>query len=151
MFELIYLFMLMAVAFFYGSYVEKSHLNDLRKREKALNYIPWRSTGKKEVYTDISSSGLLIGHVVIAQDAFKSAIAGLINIFGGRVTVFESLLDRGRREAICRLREQALKQGFNEIVNVRLETSTLGVNNSQQSAGSIEVLAYGTGVIKSNA
>lgn len=150
MIELIYVLVLMAVAFFYGNYVEKSHLRDLRRREKNLNSIPWRSSGKKEIYSEVLESKLLTGHVVIAQDAFKSAIAGLINIFGGRVTVYESLLDRGRREAICRLREQAKAIGCGEIVNVRLETSTLGVNTNQKSAGSIEVLAYGTGVIKSN-
>ena len=150
MFELIYIVVLMSVAFFYGSYVEKSHLKDLRIREASLNNIPWRSTGKKETFSNVSDSSLLSGDVVIAQDFFKSAIAGLINIFGGRVTVYESLLDRGRREAICRLREQARELGCNEIINVRLETSTLGANNSQKSAGSIEVLAYGTGLIKSD-
>jgi uncharacterized protein YbjQ (UPF0145 family) len=147
MFELIYIVTFMAIAFFYGTYVEKKHLKSLRNRERELSVIPWRSTGKKEVFPRDSKAELLSGHVVIAQDAFKSSIAGLINIFGGRVTVYESLLDRGRREAICRLREQAKALGCREVVNVRLETSTLGVNNSQAAAGSIEVLAYGTGVI----
>ena len=150
MFELIYIVALLAVAFFYGSYIEKAHLKDLRIREKKLNHIPWRSTGKKEVFLNISESSLLFGDVVVAQDFFKSAIAGLINIFGGRVTVYESLLDRGRREAICRLREQAVALGCNEIINVRLETSTLNANDSQKSSGSIEVLAYGTGLVKKN-
>ena len=150
MFESIYVIALITVAFFYGTYVEKSHLKNLRTRERLLNSIPWRSSGKKDDYMHIKKSRLLTGDVVIAQDAFKSAIASLINIFGGKVTVYESLLDRGRREAICRLREQAKRAGCSEVVNVRLETSTLGMNNSQKNAGSIEVLAYGTGLIKTD-
>lgn len=148
MISLVYIIGLTSIAFIYGTYVEKSHLKSLRKKESKLKSMPWRSSGKKEVYEDVVASRLLTGHVVIAQDAFKSAIAGLVNIFGGRVTVYESLLDRGRREAICRLRQKAKDLGCNELVNVRLETSTLSVNNAQNAAGSIEVLAYGTGLIK---
>ena len=147
MLDLIIIVVFMTFIFFYGTYVEKSHLRDLRNREKELNSIPWRSSGKRgEGFADVLDSKLLRGNVVVAQDAFKCLIAGIINIFGGRVGVYESLLDRGRREAICRLREQAKFFGCNEIVNVRLETSTINVNSSQ----TIEVLAYGTGVIKPN-
>ena len=66
MFELIYLVVLMAVAFFYGSYIERSHLKDLRLREANLNHIPWKSSGKKETFSNVSDTNLLMGDVVIA-------------------------------------------------------------------------------------
>jgi uncharacterized protein YbjQ (UPF0145 family) len=63
------------------------------------------------------SEGILVsGHVVIAQDYFKSFLASLVNITGGRVTSYESLLDRGRREALCRMRESAKAWGCDQIV-----------------------------------
>jgi len=69
----------------------------------------------------------------------------LINIFGGRVSSYESLLDRGRREAILRMKESA--KGASEIVNVRIETSSISKNDNR-GIGSIEVYAYGTAIYR---
>ncbi|MFT6733724.1 MAG: hypothetical protein ACJAS9_001914 [Polaribacter sp.] len=40
------------------------------------------------------------------MDYFKRFLAGLRNIFGGRVVTYESLVDRARREAILRMKEK---------------------------------------------
>ena len=69
----------------------------------------------------------------------------LRNILGGRVVAYESLLDRGRREALLRVKEQAIAWGATEILNVRYETSTIGGNN-QKGIAAIEVIAYGTAI-----
>ena len=48
-----------------------------------------------------------------------------------------------------RLREQALGEGWNEIINVRVETSMVmnKVKGGQQNKmGTLEFLAYGTGI-----
>lgn len=135
---------LLALGFWWGSSREKAHFESLRLREKKLNEVSWRSNGKKERFEAMAEGTLVTGHVVIAQDYFKSFLAGLVNITGGRVTAYESLLDRGRREALCRMREAALLWGCDEIVNVRFETSVIGQNQGKQKSGAIEVLAYGT-------
>ena len=147
MIELTLFLGLLGAGYYWGKRSETRHLESLRSREKTLSQISWSSVGKKEDFSQNSLTGeLFIGQVVIAQDYFKAFIAGLIGIVGGRITVYESLLDRGRREALCRLRESAKNVGYTSIVNVRFETSTVGVNKHNQAAGVVEVLAYGTGI-----
>jgi uncharacterized protein YbjQ (UPF0145 family) len=84
--------------------------------------------------------------VVVSLDYFKRFLAGLRQIFGGRVRSYESLVDRGRREAILRMKDQARSADI--IVNLRLETSIVGstTRSGKRRIGCIEVLAYGTAV-----
>ena len=101
--------------------------------------------GAKTRIPEADRAKLFVGSVVVSSDYFKTFVAGWMNIFGGRISVFESLVDRGRREAMLRMKEDAMKWGARQIVNVRLETAELsGRNNS--GVVSIEVIAYGTGV-----
>ena len=138
---------LLAFTYFWGNMIEANHLKLLRLRETDLSQVSWSSVGKKEDFSQSFLKGeLFIGQVVIGQDYFRSFVAGLIGIIGGRVTVYESLLDRGRREALCRLREAARRSGYTSIVNVRFVSSTVGMNKNNQASGIIEVLAYGTGI-----
>jgi uncharacterized protein YbjQ (UPF0145 family) len=68
-------------------------------------------------------------------------------MIGGRLTSYESLLDRARREAILRMKESAILSGGKIIVNVRIETTSISKHsNSLYSIGSVEVVAYGTAV-----
>ena len=64
---------------------------------------------QKHWHTDkkIKKIELVTGECVISGDYFKNFVAGLKNLFGGRLTTFESVIDRGRREAILRMREKA--------------------------------------------
>lgn len=138
---------LLAFTFFWGRAVETNHLKELRLKEMDLAQVSWSSVGKKEDFSQSFLKGeLFIGQVVIGQDYFKNFVAGLIGLVGGSVSVYESLLDRGRREALCRLREAARSAGYTSIVNVRYVSSTVGMNKNGQASGVIEVLAYGTGI-----
>jgi len=74
-------------------------------------------------------------------------MAGLINIFGGRVTPFESLLDRARREAILRMKAQAMDLQASYVFNVKYETASIATGGR---AAALEVLAYGTAMIPQN-
>ena len=87
---------------------------------------------------------LVSGNVVVASDYFKSFLASLVNLLGGRVKSFETLLDRGRREALLRLKEQASQQQATAIFNVKYETVRVGGRVT-----TIEVLAYGTALVPS--
>lgn len=93
----------------------------------------------------IRSANLVSSSVVLGCDHFKSFVASLKGLFGGNISVYESVMDRGRREAILRIREQALRQRANILVNVKIETvmlSPLGTSEHPQ----VCVTAYGTAI-----
>ena len=89
---------------------------------------------------------LVVGNTVVASDYFKNFLAGLISLFGGRISVYETLLDRGRREALVRLYAEADKLGAHKIINLRVDT--VNVNSVHGKAGipMIECFAYGTAI-----
>ncbi len=72
--------------------------------------------------------------------------AGLRSLFGGRLIGYETLLDRARREAVLRMKQQAADRGAHLVVNVLFETSTLN-QNQRGSIISCEVLVYGTAFV----
>lgn len=136
---------LVAIAYFIGSWIEARHYRSIRLRERQWLTLPIVSfddaDGQFPTQHGYTGARVVQGAVVISVDRFKQMLAGLRNIFGGRVAAYETLLDRGRREALLRMKEAAGDASI--IVNVRVETSTLG-GHSQGSLGTVEVHAYGT-------
>ena len=58
-------------------------------------------------------------------------------------------MDRGRREAIARMALKANKWGAHKVVNVRIETSTLGSDQGRRGGlPCVELFAYGTALRK---
>jgi uncharacterized protein YbjQ (UPF0145 family) len=99
----------------------------------------------------VQESFLVQGSAVISIDYFKRLLAVLRNIFGGRIKAYESLVDRARREATLRLKEQALARGADMVVNLRLETAAIGNSaNRKNRVGSVEAIAYGTAITLNN-
>ena len=134
--------LLLLLGYGFGRSAELRHLRRLVEREREMNRLPAiasRFPPEDRPY----AQALVGGSVVIASDYFKSFVAGLINIFGGRVTPFESLIDRARREALLRMKEQALARGAVYVFNVKFETSRIAVGR----VGAMEVLAYGTALM----
>jgi uncharacterized protein YbjQ (UPF0145 family) len=85
---------------------------------------------------------------VIAEDYFKRVAAALKSLLGGRLVAYESLLERGRREAIVRMKEQARRLGATQIVTMRLETSSLSEDwSARRPMFSAEFIAYGTALL----
>ncbi len=142
-------FTLMAlfVTYVIGSIIEKSHFDRLRKREHWSRKMTVITLKTPPSDWKAQRVGLVAGSVVISVDYFKRFLAGLRSIIGGRIKTYEPLLDRARREAIMRMKEEALNKGFNAVLNVRLETSRLASSrkNGKGIAG-IEILAFGTGL-----
>lgn len=132
----------------FGRYAESNHYKSIIKREKQLNNIPAIATRIPPIRRQDLNSQLVAGNVVISVDYFKRFIAGLRNIFGGRVTAYETLLDRARREAILRMKEEAQKLNAEFVFNIKLETSSIHKGRGN-SIGSVEVLAYGTALYPS--
>jgi len=143
-YQLIYIVGLMIVAYLIGSYREKRHYKSIIKREHELNSLP--AVNLKTQPEGKFQHELVMGNVTISVDYFKRFLATLHAFFGGRVTSYETLLDRSRREALLRMKEMAKEKQAALILNVRYETVSI-FKGSGKSIGSVEVLAYGTALI----
>lgn len=133
------------LGFIIGRLTEKKHMKNILLRENQLKDLAWRNTGKRESFPD--AYGVMVtGSVVIAQDAFKAFVANISFIFGGRVTPYESLMERARREALLRMKENARSIGAHEVVHVRMETSAIGMTSPKGGSSSVEVFCYGTAI-----
>lgn len=141
--QLIVFLILIALGYSLGTLAEKRHYKSIAQREEAFLHMPavtFRKTTVDE--TAVQNAQLVAGSAVIAIDYFKQFLAGLRNIFGGNLKSYESLIDRARREAILRMKEQAGEADI--IVNVRIETATIGKSKRKQKSTCVEALAYGT-------
>ena len=127
------------------AYRERRHRMSLRRREARPGAVLTNLRALPEGAAAVES-WLCLGSVVIASDYFKTFAARMKALLGGRLRTLETLLERGRREAVLRVREQADSHGADMVLNIRFETAIVirGRNNKPYPAA--EVLAYGTAV-----
>jgi uncharacterized protein YbjQ (UPF0145 family) len=128
-----------------GSILERRNLNQLRLLEHGSRDILAITLEDLPEHWDVHGCELVMGSVVISQDYFKRVVASLKGLVGGNIRTFEPLLERARREALIRMKGVAHARGYDTIVNVRIETSTMARarGNAKGTAG-VEVLAFGT-------
>ncbi len=143
--NLVVAFLPILTAIIVGSILERNHFKSIRERENMfinLPCIPSKNIEDKP----IMHSELVYGSTVVSLDYFKRFLAGLRNIVGGRVRSYEGMVDRGRREAILRMKAKC--KGANAIINFRMETSTISKTGrgGARKIGCIEVIAYGTAI-----
>lgn len=143
MFEIITFATLLLLGFVFGRMAEKKHFKSIIEREQQFRHILTFSKRFPDNITKHSEGALVAGNVVIANDYFKTILAALKGLVGGRLTAYESLLERARREAILRMKESASNKGMNTIINVKLETSSITKGQNNQ-VSCVEVFAYGT-------
>jgi uncharacterized protein YbjQ (UPF0145 family) len=120
-----------------GSVVERRHFASLRRREREALMVPVVTREVLSTKVERAECRLVVGSSVVGADFFKRHLAALRGLIGGRVAAYESLVDRARREAILRMKDQA--RGAMEIACMRITTTNLG-------PGSVEAMAYGTAV-----
>ena len=144
--NLVVFLVLLLFAFFTGELIERRHYKSIRRREHLWQRLPAVTFRKIPAAWQVADSGMVMGSTVVSVDYFKRFLAGLRMVFGGRVKSYESLLDRARREALLRLKKDAIDEGYHAIVNVRLETSRLANGTGNQGTAGVEVLAFGTGL-----
>jgi uncharacterized protein YbjQ (UPF0145 family) len=135
--------LLILLAMITGTLLEKAHFKRIHQREATFFDLPTLNTKQVPKDRAVSKSSLVTGDVVVSIDYFKRFLASLRNIFGGEVKSYGSLLDRGRREAILRMKEKCPDADL--IVNVRVETTSIS-KGGRKKMGSVEVLAYGTAI-----
>ncbi len=138
---------LVTLGYFFGRRAEKKHIKSIIEREQVLNKLPAMASRFPPQDGEYQQQ-LVSGSVVIANDYFKTFVAGLRNLFGGKISTYETLLDRARREAVLRMKQEAQQHQAELIFNVKYETSNIsGQYNKKMPV--IEVHAYGTALIKS--
>lgn len=96
-----------------------------------IDYIPNREI--------IEHFGVVSGSTIRAKHFGRDFAAGIKNLFGGELKGYTELLEETRKEAIRRLKEQALSIGANAVINVRFSTSSI-------AQGAAEIYVYGTAV-----
>lgn len=144
--DLIVFLSLLVIGYLVGSYLERRHYKDIEGREKALIH---QATVPSEIIPggQYETIGMAMGSVVISVDYFKRFVAGLRNLFGGRVGAYETLIDRARREAVLRMKEAYPQADM--FLHVRIDTSAVGSQHlSKRGVACLEVCAYSTAVKK---
>ena len=146
MFDFLFLCFTLLITYCIGRNIEKKHFKNIQQREIALIKKPIISFGSKKwrPKRPIRKMEMVSGEVVISGDYFKNFVAGIKNFFGGRLTTFESIMDRARREAILRMREKA--KNAHIIVNTRIEAIMVNDTFNPNSIPQCAVIAYGTAV-----
>ena len=148
MVEITVFVMLLAIGLFFGRANERRHFRELVELEETLGDIVVCSGRGSADDGSFRTATLVVGSVVIAEDYFKRVAAALKSLVGGRLGAYESLLERGRREAIVRMKEQARRLGAAQVVNVRLETASLSEDwSGRRPMFSAEIVAYGTALV----
>lgn len=144
--DLLFLLFLLGITYMTGSMIEKKHFDKIKQRERNLVTLPTVTLGSKKWAPSVrvKKMEMVTGEVVISGDYFKNFIAGIKNIFGGRMTSMESVMDRARREATLKMREKAI--GASVIVNTRYESVMLNHVHRSNSIPKCAVIAYGTAV-----
>jgi uncharacterized protein YbjQ (UPF0145 family) len=139
---------LILVGLFAGRIAERKHLTDLDRREAALKGMIATNMKSFPGADPAAGAALVLGEAVISSDYFKSFLAKIRKIIGGELKSYESLMERGRREAIARMLERARQAGFDAVCNVRIEgVDIAGASKSNGKANvvtSVTLVASGT-------
>lgn len=137
---------LLPIAFFIGRFTEGKHFKHLAERERELSYITRCNLRYVTDPDTVVRADLVLGHVVIATDYWKSFVTRLRKLVGGEMKAAMSLTIRGRREALVRLLEMAKLQGATEVWNVRFGFCNISQMRGNHGAMQVEIFAYGTAI-----
>jgi uncharacterized protein YbjQ (UPF0145 family) len=126
-----------------GKKSEVSHYKSIHRRESDWLSVPALNTKSLDESLSVETSTLVVGSVVVSVDYFKRFLTFFRHLFGGELSAYSSIIDRGRREAILRMKEQAPESDL--FLNCRIETSSISKGKKKRVA-CMEVFAYGTAI-----
>jgi uncharacterized protein YbjQ (UPF0145 family) len=96
---------------------------------------------------EIREFRVMMANVVMSPSWVQMWIGGIMSIFGGQINVYTKVVDWARREAKQRLREQVSEAGFDEVINLRIETTMMTkTNGGKDRTSGVEILVYGTAI-----
>ena len=145
LFPLILFGVLLVTGFIFGGIAERCHYASIRERERQLAdilLVPGKQPPEELGDCHIA---FVCGSAVIGMDSFKKALAAFGNFLGGRIGAYETLVERARREAILRMKEEARRMNGRYICNIKFSTANIMGQKAKQ-AGCVEVIAYGTAI-----
>ena len=142
------------ILFLYGVIFSERNLNKrmsgLVLRESAsiehFGKDPLSTLKGSHIVGGIKETGLVYASIVFSPSHWQLMIAWINQIFGGRIDVLHRVISVGRAEAKQRLREQAQADGWDEVLNVRIDTAEMTPASKPKGTRAVEVFAYGTGV-----
>ncbi len=146
-----------ALALIYSMIFARFHQAKYQKQLIARESFVMQQLGKDNLSTlskpveerKIVQTGLVMSNITVAPSWWQLFLGSIRSIFGGNIVSFDKVLAYGRGEVMQRLREQAIGDGWEEVVNVRVETSMVlnkVKGGKQNKMGTLEFLAYGTGI-----
>ena len=135
---------LLALGYVAGKTAESNHYQSIHAREKNFQAVPTVTTKTLSDPRPVREATLVVGSVVVSIDYYKRFLAALRNLFGGEVRAYSPLLDRGRREALLRMKESCPHADL--FLNCRLETASI-FKGKGKATGSVEIIAYSTAVV----
>lgn len=90
-------------------------------------------------YRVMRSLGLVRGVTVRSRSIFGTIGASIETLVGGNITLFESMCEKTREQALEVMMGHALERGANAVIGVRYDATEV-------IQGVTEVIAYGTAV-----
>jgi uncharacterized protein YbjQ (UPF0145 family) len=91
-------------------------------------------------YRIVRHVGLVRGITVRSRSVVGNFAGGIQSLFGGKLTVYVSLAETARQEALDHLIQHATQAGANAVIAMRYDANEI-------MDGITEVLAYGTAVM----
>jgi uncharacterized protein YbjQ (UPF0145 family) len=142
------------ILFLYGVIFSERNLNKrmsgLVLRESAsiehFGKDPLSTLKGSHIVGGIKETGLVYASIVFSPSHWQLMIAWINQVFGGRIDVLHRVISVGRAEAKQRLREQAQAAGWDDVLNVRIDTAEMTPASKPKGTRAVEVFAYGTGV-----
>ncbi len=136
-------------AIFSGRNLDK-RMSDIVLREGAsmdhFGKDPLSTLKGDHIVGGVNETGLVYASIVFAPSHWQLLIAWINQLFGGRIDVLHRVISVGRAEAKQRLREQAQESGWDDVLNVRIDTAEMTPPSSPRGTKAVEVFAYGTGI-----
>jgi uncharacterized protein YbjQ (UPF0145 family) len=74
----------------------------------------------------IDIKGIVCGEAIMGANILRDFVAGLSDIVGGRVGVYETKLREGRKIALQEMKQEALDLGANAVIGVDIDYETVG-------------------------
>ena len=88
----------------------------------------------------VTNLGIVRGIIVRSRSIFGNIGAGFQTLVGGKISIYEELCEKTRKEAYDVMIQHADQMGANAIIGVRYESTEV-------ASGVTEVLCYGTAVV----
>ena len=134
----------------FGNLHQNKLLLKLDTEEKALlsaSSDPVSNLSKPSQARQIESSSLVMESISVGPSWWQMMTGGIKNLFGGKIQSYDKMLTYGRRVIIHRLRMQAIQSGFDEVINLRVETAMISKKSKgDDKTAAFEFTAYGTAI-----